>query len=108
LDHAEEVAVWVFQRTEVIIRVIRLWMTLRSDFEQSVHLAFSVIGVEVEVQPIPTSTFLRDLVQRYVRAFSFGVMKNDLAALRWVSRDIVKCFLPERQHLVELITIYND
>jgi hypothetical protein len=53
LDHAEEVAVGVLQHTKIVVRVIRLGMTLRPDSEQSVHFILSVVGVEVEVQPIP-------------------------------------------------------
>ena len=61
LDHAEEVAVRVFQYTKVIIRVICLAMTPRPDSEQSIHFRLSVVGVKVEVQawtPIASYTLL--------------------------------------------------
>jgi hypothetical protein len=83
LDYAEEVTIRVFQHTEIIIWVIPLTMTLRSDFEQSVHFGFSVVGAEVKMQSISASPFGGNFVQRYVRtSFSFRITKNDPASLR--------------------------
>jgi len=108
VDHAEEVAVGVFKDSEIIIWVIRLTMTLSTQLKQPLHLTLSVAGIEVKVQPVSTHEPLRNLIQGYVRASSFRVTKNHPAALSWLSWDVVKGFLPERQHLVEVDAVDDD
>ena len=83
-------------------------MSLSSDFNESIHLSFSVVGVHVEMQSISASPFRGNFVQRYIWISSFRITENDPATLRRLSWDIVQSLLPERQHLVEIITIYND
>jgi hypothetical protein len=50
LNHAEEVAVGIFQDDKVIARFISPRITGRPDLDQPLHIALSVVCVEIEVQ----------------------------------------------------------
>jgi hypothetical protein len=109
LDYAEEIAVWVFQHAKVIIWVIPLTMTLRSDFEEPFHFGFPVVGAEVEMESISASSFGRNSLKRYVwTSFSLRVTKNNPIFLRGIPGHVVKRLLPKRHHLFEFITVYDD
>ena len=102
MDHAEKVAVGVFKNDEIIIRIISLTMASSTQLKQSFHFTLFVLGVKVKMEPISAREPLRNLIQRYIRASSFRVSKNNPSALSWLSWDVVKGFLPERKHLVKV------
>ena len=87
-------------------------MAGRSDFEQSFHLVFLVVGIEVEVQartPTTSQTLpIKRQVQRDVGASSFRVVQNDKAASHRFFVNIVKRLLSECQHLVKVSAFDND
>ena len=87
-------------------------MASRSDFEQSFHFAFLVVGIEVKVQARISTTSqtlpIERQVQRDVGASSFRVVQNDKAAFHRFLVNIVKRRLPECQHLVKVSAFDND
>jgi len=60
------------------------------------------------MQSISASSFRRNLIQRNIRISSLWITQNNPTTLRRLSGNVVKRFLPESEHLVELVTIYND
>src|SRR5947199_10482494 len=63
LNHAEEVAVRVFQHHEIGAWPISPWITRRSELDEPLHLCALIIGVEIEVQAISSRSLLSDAVQ---------------------------------------------
>ena len=51
VNHAEEVAVGVLQDDEVLARPISPRIAGRPEPDQSLHLCFAIVCIEVEVQP---------------------------------------------------------
>src|SRR5712664_4955935 len=105
LHHAEEVAIGIFQDDKVIARFISPRIASRSDLDEPLDLAHSVVCIEVEVQSTSLARALfRKLVQRQVGPSPLRIAKNHPAAAGRLSGDVVERLLPECQHFVELIT----
>ena len=107
MNNAEEVAIGVLKNDKIITRVICLRMTFSSYPQKPFYFTLLVSCIEVKVKLVSTHEPLRNLIQRQVYISFIGILKNHPAATSRHSRDIMKSFLPKRQHLIEVNTI-ND
>src|SRR5918995_4977742 len=111
LNHAEAVAVGIFQRDKVVIRAIFLRVPGRPDLDQPLHLALLVVRVEVQVHPAGFAEGLerlRNPVQRHVWSSPLGITKDHPTVLRGLPWYVMERFPPERHHLVELVAADYD
>jgi hypothetical protein len=111
LYDTEAVAVGIFQHDKVFIRSGSPRIPSSSDLEQPLHFALLVVCVEVQVHstrfPDRPKRFW-NLVQRHVGSSALRITKYYPAATSRLSGNVVKRFLPERQHSGKFVTADNN
>src|SRR5438132_11788686 len=109
LDHTEEVAIGIFQNDIVITRCVPPRIASRPDLDQPSHFVLLVVCVQVEMQSAPFARALvRILVEGHIGSPPLWVTQNHPPALRRLFGEVVEGFLPERQHLLELVATDDD
>ena len=108
LDYAEEVSVRVFQNDEIVLRFVSPGIPLRPEFQEPFDFSISGCRVKVEVQPTPPLSTTVPCLKGQVGSMSLWIPKHNPTVRHRLSRHVVKCILPEREHPVELMAVDDD
>lgn len=109
LNDTEEVAVGIFQNDIIGVRRVSPGISPGTQSEQALDLHLLVLCVKVQVKPTSLEgPAARRAVEGEIGWSSVGIVQKGPALLRRVLRDVMESFLPEGQHLIELITPDDD